>query len=654
VVAIVPAPTTKIIVKPGAKGQISPGLFGANLMWAYSEEGAFNQAANQFYPSFVAELRSLGVTSVRYPGGTTSDSFFWERAIGPQNTRQDNEPYGMQASTLSSYCCDLDSPTRSVVGPDQFGVLLSQIGATGDIVVNFATGTVQQAADFVAYMTAPAAKHPSSSPASPSYWAALRVRNGHPAPYSVPYWEIGNEQYFPGQYGWRSGKVVKIAPSGAPCPAGQTKVCLYAFGGNTAFSDQTVGTFADEQPAASYSAGTPNQTFYVYFPPIIPSSVTVQVAGRRWTEVAHLAAAQPQADVYQLNPATGAIAFGNGTHGRIPPAGTKITVSYQSGPHGGFVQFYRAMKKMNPAIHVCESEEQNVAFLQIMGTQHPYNCVQLHSYADPRDVNAPMLQYEQSLMAAPAAQGATVGQLQTEIRYYSHRNIPVIITEYGQLVAPMPKHDPDFNLSLDESLLVGTQLQQWILHRIPLAEKYLLDSAPFSARPPVGLSVDSAMVAGPGPVFVAEPTGEVLALASRLARAQLLHSYTVHNPAFGAQTSPDLTVTAASAPSKQLELLVTNSNSLRPVRTRVVLTGLCHGDWLQVSVLDGPSPTAYNTRAHPDLVTLANSTFRLGKGNFDWTFPAHSVTLLQISPNPTVSSSSGTVLAAGMHSGKTA
>ena len=61
------------------------------------------------------------------------------------------------------------------MGPDEFGQLLGQSGAIGNIVGNFATGTIQEAADFVAYMIAPLGRHPSPDPADASYWAELRA-----------------------------------------------------------------------------------------------------------------------------------------------------------------------------------------------------------------------------------------------------------------------------------------------------------------------------------------------------------------------------------------------------------------------------------------------------------------------------------------------
>jgi alpha-L-arabinofuranosidase len=632
--------STQIVVGPQTVGSVSKYLFGANLLWAYNEEGAFDPTTDAFYPEFVASLRRLGITSLRYPGGTASDNFDWLRAVGPERERLANEPYGMQYTRISDICCDLDGPDASAVGPDEFGQLLDESGAIGNIVVNFATGTTQEAADFVAYMTAPLSQHPSTNPADASYWAELRAKNGHPAPYDVPYWEVGNEQFFPGQYGWRSGQVVSIGRHTVPCPPSQVATCLYAFGGTTYFSPQPVGTFADELASASYSTGKASQHFYVYFPPVVPSSVAVFVNGQAWTEVSSLATAGPRAQVYSVTAINGEISFGNDVHGQIPLKGAKITAAYESGPHGGFVQFYAAMKAMNPHIQICETEETNSAFLAMMGRKYPYDCVELHEYAKPTDIDAPMTQYEESLMAAPVGEGATLAALQAEIRHYSGKDIPVVMTEYGQLVTPMPKADPQFNLSLDEGLLIGAQLEQWATHGVPLAEKYLLDSVPFlGTYPYIGLSTYSAMLAGTGPDFLVEPTGEVLGLMSRLAGMQLLGSAALDNPEIGPGIdAPDLWVIASASSSSSstgvIDLVVINASPVSAVRSRVDVDGTLLKKRVHVVVLDGLSPTAYNTPAHPDSVTTVASTAVVRSSDFSWTFPAHSVTLLQMSRQP--------------------
>ena len=71
----------EIVVKPDDFGTISKYLFGTNLLWADDAEGAFDPVTGNFYPGFVSLLRDLGVTAIRYPAGTTSDSFDWQHAM---------------------------------------------------------------------------------------------------------------------------------------------------------------------------------------------------------------------------------------------------------------------------------------------------------------------------------------------------------------------------------------------------------------------------------------------------------------------------------------------------------------------------------------------------------------------------------------------
>jgi alpha-L-arabinofuranosidase len=236
-------------------------------------------------------------------------------------------------------------------------------------------------------------------------------------------------------------------------------------------------------------------------------------------------------------------------------------------------------------------------------------------------------------MTAPVSEGAALAALQAEIRRYSGRDIPVVMTEYGQLVTPMPKADPEFNLSLDEGLLIGAQLEEWATHGVPLAEKYLLDSVPFlGTYPYIGLSTYSAMLAGPGPNFLVEPTGQVLGLMSRLGGEQLLQSATVNNPEIGPGIeAPDLWVTAAASRKGAVDIVVINANPVRSLRSDVVIEGELHKSEVHSLLLDGPSPTAYNTAEKPDNVTTVARTADVGSGDFFWTFPAHSVTMLQLS-----------------------
>lgn len=643
----------RIVVHGPARARVSRTLFGANLLWPAGGGGAYNTSTGHFYPSFVAMTRRLGISALRYPGGTTADSFQWERAVGVAAHRRVNEPFGIQARRFVPDRTVVDGPVPSSLGPAEFGRLLDKTGAVGNVVVNFATGTVGEAAAFVDYLDGAAPTTPPSKPSEPGYWAGLRASEGHPAPYRVTYFEVGNEQQVAAEQAWRAGRLVALGPHDVPCPPGERATCLYVFGGTTRFVRQRVGTFANELPSAARSTGRPNQRFFAYYPPVVPGSEQVEVAGRRWRPVASLKAVGRRAHAYTFTPSDGAIVFGDGVHGAIPPPGARVTVTYDSGPHAGFVEFYAAMKKVDPHARVCASEGTSRAFLALMGRRHPYDCLEFHAYATERNTRLPLGIYERDLMAFPVKEGRTLASLEQAAARAAGHAVPVVVTEYGQPVAPMPVADRHFLLSLDEGLLVAAQLRQWILHDVPLAEKYLLVSTPLArpsgpaalararagrhagnalrrlggARQP-GLSVESAMIARTAGRFIAEPSGLVLGLMHQLAGGRLLTTSVHDGPRLRPPGTPALLPLATST-SSGVDVLVVNTNLHRAARATIAFDGVDHGGHVVASVLDGPRATAYNTAAQPRVVRTRTSSASVGTGTVAWRFPPHSVTLLR-------------------------
>jgi hypothetical protein len=67
-----------------------------------------------------------------------------------------------------------------------------------------------------------------------------------------------------------------------------------------------------------------------------------------------------------------------------------------------------------------------------------------------------------------------------------------------------------------------------------------------------------------------------------------------------------------------------------------VLDGPWDGRRLNADLVDGPSPTAFNTRSDPEVVRTASWAVDLGRASFQWTFPARSLTLLQLAGNGAV------------------
>jgi len=76
-------------------------------------------------------------------------------------------------------------------GLDEFMVFCAEVGAEPYIAVNAGFGSVQDAADEVEY----------ANGAPGSRWGKARAANGHPNPYGVTWWGVGNEMYGAWQLG---------------------------------------------------------------------------------------------------------------------------------------------------------------------------------------------------------------------------------------------------------------------------------------------------------------------------------------------------------------------------------------------------------------------------------------------------------------------
>ncbi len=109
---------------------------------------------------------------MRWPGGCFADEYHWRDGIGPK-----------RKSTINAVWAGAVEP--NTFGTDEFMDFTKQIGSEAYISVNVGSGTVQEATDWLAYMTAPATSSAGRE----------RAANGHKAPYRVKYLGLGNEMW---------------------------------------------------------------------------------------------------------------------------------------------------------------------------------------------------------------------------------------------------------------------------------------------------------------------------------------------------------------------------------------------------------------------------------------------------------------------------
>jgi len=120
-------------------------------------------------PDVVAALRAMHPGIIRF-GGSTIEDYEWEHGIGPWDQRQ---PFTTVWGGLE----------ENFVGIDEFIQLCHYVGAEPLICVRWAGKKPEDAAAEVEYCNGSVDTH----------WGRLRAQNGHPKPYHVKYFQIGNE-----------------------------------------------------------------------------------------------------------------------------------------------------------------------------------------------------------------------------------------------------------------------------------------------------------------------------------------------------------------------------------------------------------------------------------------------------------------------------
>jgi alpha-N-arabinofuranosidase len=121
----------------------------------------------------IETFRRLQAPVVRWPGGCFADAYHWQEGVGPRAKRplRRNLWWGQ------------DEPNS--FGTDEFMRFCRLAGAEPYLSINVGTGSVQEALNWLEYCNSD----------KDSEYTRLRAANGHPAPYAVRYWGVGNENW---------------------------------------------------------------------------------------------------------------------------------------------------------------------------------------------------------------------------------------------------------------------------------------------------------------------------------------------------------------------------------------------------------------------------------------------------------------------------
>jgi len=137
-------------------------LYDPSSSWA-NEDG--------FRKDYIDALKELKVTNMRWPGGNFLMGYDWKDGIGPKEQRpvRVNLAWG--------------GKDNNNVGTDEWMKLNKAIGSENVVAVNLGLGSILDAAYWVEYCNYKGG----------TYYSDLREKNGHPEPYNVKIWDLGNE-----------------------------------------------------------------------------------------------------------------------------------------------------------------------------------------------------------------------------------------------------------------------------------------------------------------------------------------------------------------------------------------------------------------------------------------------------------------------------
>ena len=210
---------------------------------------------NGYRADLIAEMKKIGPTMFRWPGGNMVSSWDWRDSIGDPDKRPPR------------FNPAWNEVQQNDLGIDDYMILNKLLGMEPYICVNAGFGDAHSAAEEVEYV--------SGSVNTPM--GKWRAANGHPEPYQVTWWNVGNEMWNPSQMGFMSAEQfaikhnmfvqamrrvdprIKIVTSGAsPVETSQSHAALAitgkhiaAFGGPADFTGALLAHSSDYFDAAA-------------------------------------------------------------------------------------------------------------------------------------------------------------------------------------------------------------------------------------------------------------------------------------------------------------------------------------------------------------------------------------------------------------------
>ena len=155
------------------EGCFEVAVYGTGSLWADQASLMPGSAVDGVWNGVFQGTQALNPGIMRFPGGCFADCYHWEDGIGPRDRRPTRVNLHWKGNEENNF------------GTDEYLRFCRNTGCEPLLCVNFGSGTPMEAADWVEYC--------NGSIMTP--YGGLRAGNGHPEPYAVQYWQIGNEVF---------------------------------------------------------------------------------------------------------------------------------------------------------------------------------------------------------------------------------------------------------------------------------------------------------------------------------------------------------------------------------------------------------------------------------------------------------------------------
>lgn len=590
------AAESRITVDAAVKlNQVNPLLFGQNLLFAGN--GLWDPKTNDLAPEARSLLQGISPTIVRFPGGSTADLYLWEDGVGVRTSA----PVPARASSIP-----LDgSPHWESVTQGRFQDSQGDTFNFNRVEGNRITGVIGLKA-----------AHPAGATVRPG------ARRGQPDWFSNSYGilehmklvrSLGAQSIITVNYGTGLDKLGRLSTSASVSQRARRAAALVAF---------VNGTPGDTRPLGVDEEGNDWQTVGFWAEKRVRQGYP-EPLGVRWWEV------------------------GNEVYDRHEKGYTTARQYAQD-----LVTFARAMQAVDPAIKIGAvgnafprgrgdadvAHEWNSTLIKQAGNSLDFLII--HPYYPGAGQGSTGYRSQVWFTAVMAGAQEALADLK-EIRSIIAANAPpgkpieIVVTEYG--IWPSESKDARDYVNLgralyDADLLMGllkdgaglgvTLATAWNLHgsnptaairydwstgnRVLRPHYYAMELIKNHLGPQlVGVQVAS-------PTFAVKQVGNVKA-----------------HPALPALAA----LAAISGTGQRLTLLVLNRSLTGPITTTIRLTGFTPRAAAQVQILSGKSAGNHNEDT-PGAVAPAAGKLDNAGPEFDFTFAAHSLTLLEFQAQP--------------------